>query len=110
MIEFTPNETEQLNEMFGIDAEYYEDREDTFVVQYLSMDDPAEYAANHGQTADFELNRPPAVEAFMLRRGDTGRLEVHDGDGFDWKVYDAARDEAEFQLASRQFDGGEFSA
>ncbi len=98
MIEFTPTEVDQLNEMFGIDAEYYESDGETFVVQYMSLDEV-------GVT-----DRPPACEAFMLRRGDTGRLEVHDGDGFDWKVFDAARDEAEFHLADRKFDGGEFSA
>ena len=69
---FTTQETFEMEDLFGVDAEFYMQEGDTFVVAF------------------------PAIEVFGLQRGPGGRLQVIDGDimpnEFDWDSAIAFRD------------------
>ena len=65
-MDFTYQETTELENSFGVDAEYHDQGGRHFLI-----------TVENGEHCEaFELKRNP----------DTDRLEIHDGDDFDWKA------------------------
>jgi len=67
-MDFTYQETTELENSFGVDAEYHEQDGTMFVLTISPVDGLQDEAHK------------------LVRNPDTGRLEVHDGDDFDWKA------------------------
>ena len=65
-MDYTSQEALELEATFGVDAEHHDQNGRHFLI-----------TVENGEHCEaFELKRNP----------DTARLEVHDGDDFDWKV------------------------